>query len=151
MSTQSIQHLKEETKHPFEISLKDIDGKLFLINLTVSILSFIGAPMYFIEGFALVSFMDYLAVGALFFLSAISACHGRWSVKYTAVSFILMLLVAWNHSMPTEGFFTVFYTDEQVELFRTISEIKNTSSKISTRFFEVGTMTSITADDLHKQ
>ena len=62
-----------------------------------------------------------------------------------------MLAVAWSHSMPTEGFFTSFYTDEQVESFREIKKIKNSISIISTRFSEMDTMSDIAADNLHKK
>jgi hypothetical protein len=119
----------------------------FPLNLIVSLVSFIAMPMYFIEGFHLNALTFFYYAASILVLSSIFALKAKWSTGFLSVSMGLTCFVAWDNSAPTEGFWTLFYTDRQVEVFKEIESINATLDNIQATVEKTSSMT-LNVDDL---
>lgn len=107
--------------------------KLFYLHFACMLSALIIAPYFLILEFKVETLYIAIMTTLLLFVSAFTAIDrsiGKWVIPLCS-SFILSL--AWTNSKPTEGWGTLFYTDEQIEVFKEIEKINELSQLIVER------------------
>lgn len=102
----------------------------FYMNLLSLFLALEFAPVYF-WGAGDTNLFGRLILGfGMILLSAIGSETWRGVAFTQTASIVIVLILLWFNSTPTSGWATVFYSDEQVDVYREVAAIKELGDEL---------------------